>query len=199
MKDSAISDVSGSTTNTAGTTIETTPGTTGYHSRPLGTKQPPTVNKWCSGADDWGEGEETKHEFENDSGIITRPADDFVQASNVQAGCTPKEPLTGPYFTPMYMYVVEEPTEWKPSDLKQVEELLQKYKTENEDSFDVLLGIVKRDSHQKSGVDERETGGSGCEAYEKTVARHGDRAFHKFKKRLSLCPNQVLRWEVLCI
>ncbi|CAI8029110.1 Programmed cell death protein 2-like [Geodia barretti] len=58
VKDSAISDVSGSTTNTTGTTIETTPGTTGYHSRPLGTKQPPTVNKWCSGADDWGEEEE---------------------------------------------------------------------------------------------------------------------------------------------
>ncbi|CAI8029109.1 Programmed cell death protein 2-like [Geodia barretti] len=79
----------------------------------------------------------------------------------------------------MYMYVVEQPTEWKPSDLKQVEELLQKYKTENEDGFDVPSSLE---------------GGSGCEAYEKTVARHGDRAFHKLKKRLSLCPNQVLRY-----
>ena len=36
-------------------------------------------------------------------------------------------------------------------------------------------------------------GSSSSEAYEKTTAKHGDRIFYKFHKRLSRCPEQVLR------
>ena len=39
----------------------------------------------------------------------------------------------------------------------------------------------------------RSKGGAG-ESYEKTAARHGDRTFSKFQKRISLCPEQILRY-----
>ena len=34
---------------------------------------------------------------------------------------------------------------------------------------------------------------SSSEAYEKTTTKHGDKMFYKFHKRLSRCPQQVLR------
>lgn len=34
---------------------------------------------------------------------------------------------------------------------------------------------------------------SSSEAYEKTTTKHGDKIFYKFHKRLSRCPQQVLR------
>lgn len=38
------------------------------------------------------------------------------------------------------------------------------------------------------------SGGGSSEAYEKTTAKHGDKAFYKFHKKLSRCPEQVLRY-----
>ena len=35
--------------------------------------------------------------------------------------------------------------------------------------------------------------GSSSETYEKTTAKHGDKTFYKFHKRLGRCPEQVLR------
>lgn len=37
-------------------------------------------------------------------------------------------------------------------------------------------------------------GGGGEEKYEKTKARHGDAAFSRFMKKISLCPEQILRY-----
>lgn len=37
-------------------------------------------------------------------------------------------------------------------------------------------------------------GGGGCEKYEKTKARHGDAAFSRFMKKISLFPQQILRY-----
>ncbi|XP_066291394.1 programmed cell death protein 2-like isoform X2 [Branchiostoma lanceolatum] len=36
---------------------------------------------------------------------------------------------------------------------------------------------------------------SGGESYEKSTARHGDKIFQKFAKRVSLCPEQILRYS----
>ena len=36
--------------------------------------------------------------------------------------------------------------------------------------------------------------GSSSEAYEKTTTKHGDKTFYKFHKRLSRCPEQILRY-----
>lgn len=37
-------------------------------------------------------------------------------------------------------------------------------------------------------------GGGGEEKYEKTRARHGDAVFSRFMKKISLCPQQILRY-----
>lgn len=37
-------------------------------------------------------------------------------------------------------------------------------------------------------------GGGGEEKYEKTKARHGDAAFSRFMKKISSCPQQILRY-----
>ena len=192
------SEVGGSTT----ATTETTGGTTEYHSIPLETKQ---VNEWCSGADDWGEREDEREQdketetFENNSGTTAQAVGGNIQKSDhikLEAEYTPKDLLTGSYFRPMYMNVVEEPTASNDSDQQKVEELLQKYKMENEEHFEGLLlsgDAAKRGTQENSGGNDKRAQGSGNERYEKTVAKHGDRLFEKFKKRLSLCPNQVLR------
>ncbi|CAH1273262.1 PDCD2L [Branchiostoma lanceolatum] len=36
---------------------------------------------------------------------------------------------------------------------------------------------------------------SGGESYEKSIARHGDKIFQKFAKRVALCPEQILRYS----
>ncbi len=37
-------------------------------------------------------------------------------------------------------------------------------------------------------------GGQAQEEYEKATAKHGDEVFISFMKKISLCPEQVLRW-----
>jgi hypothetical protein len=43
-------------------------------------------------------------------------------------------------------------------------------------------------------MDVGKGGDWGGEKYEMSVAKHGDKIFHKFKKALSFCPNQCLRY-----
>lgn len=46
----------------------------------------------------------------------------------------------------------------------------------------------------KKTVDSVSSCGSfSSEAYEKTTTKHGDKMFYKFHKRLSRCPEQILR------
>lgn len=68
-----------------------------------------------------------------------------------------------------YVQVIEEPTECHGS-----EELATK-----------VVGLVVSNS-----------GSASSEAYEKSTAKHGDKTFYKFHKRLSRCPEQVLRCVV---
>lgn len=168
--------------------------TTANHSIPPETRQ---VLEWCFGADDWGdedaEKDGEKEEIEKDVGTITQSMDD-IQSSDppkIKAQHAPKGTLTGPYFVPVYMNVVEEPTTSEHSDMQKAADLLHQYKLESRENFEVLFSSSKRSS-RKTGDDKR-CQGSGSEVYEKTLAKHGDRTFHKFKKRLSLCPGQVLR------
>ena len=173
------------------------PETTANHSRPPETKQ---VVEWCLGADDWGdedaekEGEkERKEEIEKDVGTITQSTDDIQSSDSpkMQTQHAPKGTLTGPYFVPMYMNVVEEPTPSEHSDMQKAEDLLHQYKLESRENFEVPF-LSSKGGSRKSGDDKRRQG-NGSEVYEKTLAKHGDRTFHKFKKRLSLYPGQVLR------
>lgn len=52
-----------------------------------------------------------------------------------------------------------------------------------------------REYERREGVAVGElNSGSGEETYEKTGARHGDAIFSRFMKRISLCPQQILRY-----
>ncbi|KAI4793277.1 hypothetical protein KUCAC02_032821 [Chaenocephalus aceratus] len=54
-----------------------------------------------------------------------------------------------------------------------------------------------REYERREGVSagEMEDGGGGVEKYEKTKARHGDAVFSRFMKKISLCPQQILRYS----
>lgn len=53
-----------------------------------------------------------------------------------------------------------------------------------------------REYERKEGatVAALEGGSGGSEKYEKTRARHGDAVFSRFMKKISLCPQQILRY-----
>ena len=163
--------------------------TTVGHSRPTQTKTTEVaVNEWCVGENDWGEENTNKEEFSgNLITTVTQELDKLKVSTPETAAATLS--FTGQaYFTPMYISVVEEPSASEDTDTCRVEELLEKYKMEN----GVGAG-GQRDGSKQSAQGKRGTG-SGSEKYEKMVAKHGDRTFQKFKKKLSLCPEQILRF-----
>lgn len=104
--------------------------------------------------------------------------------------------FSGPHFKPLYLNVLNEPSGH--DDLDKAKELLVKYRDENSgnDIFDVVVpshSDVKKTNSHNSKVKHCSNQCSGLEIYEKTVAKHGDRTFHKFQKTLARCPEQVLR------
>ncbi|KAK1888151.1 Programmed cell death protein 2-like [Dissostichus eleginoides] len=58
-----------------------------------------------------------------------------------------------------------------------------------------LLREYERREGVSAGEMEEEDGGGGEEKYEKTKARHGDAVFSRFMKKISLCPQQILRYS----
>ena len=112
----------------------------------------------------------------------------------VESKCT-QVSFKGPHFESFYLNVVSEPSS-EHRDSQQVEQLLQKYRQENQENCNEQEKSKKqcpRNSQGRSGGSKMEQKGGGGERYEKTVAKHGDKTFQKFKKALSLCPSQVLR------
>ena len=186
--------------------LETNTGTTVCHSRPLETTTELAMSGWCVGEDEWGE-EETSEDSDlvsitqtvnniqvsdqavNGIQVSDRAGTDGQVIPKAEAKHRATLPFTGPYFKPMYVNVIEEPSE--PSDLQRARELLQRYRTESGDSLEDFSSS-SGGGRKQSGRDKKGQG-SDSENYEKTVAKHGDRTFEKFKKYLSLCPNQVLR------
>ena len=45
-----------------------------------------------------------------------------------------------------------------------------------------------------AGEDGGGGGGKGKESYEKTVVTHGSKLMYRFCKRLSICPQQIIRY-----
>ena len=78
-------------------------------------------------------------------------------------------------FRSFFISVVEESDLWGEEDeLEHAQELLREYE-------------------RREGVTVRKLEG-GEEKYEKSRARHGDAFFSRFMKRISLCPQQILRY-----
>lgn len=83
-----------------------------------------------------------------------------------------------PVFRPFFISVMEESDLCgEEGDLAHAQQLLREYE------------------RREGRVAELEGGeGGGEEKYEKTKARHGDAVFSRFMKKISLCPQQILRY-----
>ena len=108
----------------------------------------------------------------------------------------------GPYYPAGFISVVEDQGACTASTV-QVDKLLKKYRSDDpnsdltEDGVVIQQGGGKGSGHLKGGKREE---GVSCgtregEAYEKGVARHGDKTFQKFHKQLSKFPQQILRYS----
>ncbi|XP_041852999.1 programmed cell death protein 2-like [Melanotaenia boesemani] len=147
----------------------------------------PSTTDWCDGADDWGmEGEESGdarggleqtskvlHAEKNPQMSVTDISSQFQVLSLAQLKDIP-------VFRPFFISVVEE------SDLRGEDGYL-------EHAQELLRDYEKREGVAVGQLEESRAGG-GEEKYEKTRPKHGDAAFCRFMKTISLCPEQILRY-----
>lgn len=90
------------------------------------------------------------------------------------------EDVPVPVLRPFFVSVVEEADlGGEEDDLQHAQKLLKEYE--------------RREGVTVGELEDGE-GGGGEEKYEKTRARHGDAVFSRFMKRISLCPQQILRY-----
>ncbi|XP_041948825.1 programmed cell death protein 2-like [Alosa pseudoharengus] len=148
---------------------------------------PMASTDWCDDADDWGEEEDggetwtasKTQTLQNATVFSTEAAPDVSsQLQSLSISSTEDPQLKGPMFQPFYVSVVEESDFAWDSGMEHAKELLREYE-------------------QREGATAMDLGGEGGggeERYEKTEARHGDAVFTGFMKRISLCPEQVLRY-----
>lgn len=88
-----------------------------------------------------------------------------------------------PVFHPFFISVIEE------SDLG----------VEGDGNQEHIQQLLKEYEHREGVVVEeldhaQDVSSGGEEKYEKSSARHGDAIFSRFMKRISLCPQQILRY-----
>ncbi|XP_062857610.1 programmed cell death protein 2-like [Trichomycterus rosablanca] len=156
-------------------------------------KPPVSTTDWCDEADDWGMDAENNNDSKLTDTATAQPVTDELTAgldvsSRLQGLCidevtgneTAGTSRSGPTFQPYYISVVEETDLVGHKDLEHANRLLKEYE-------------------QREGVAVRETGccegEGGQEKYEKAEAKHGDTVFSNFMKRITLCPEQVLRYS----
>lgn len=86
--------------------------------------------------------------------------------TSTMASVVERDQTEPPCFPSYYIQVIEEPVEFHDS----------------------------KELAKKAGDSIINCGSSSSETYEKTITKHGDKIFYKFHKRLSRCPEQVLRY-----
>ncbi|KAF5903898.1 protein BANP isoform X1, partial [Clarias magur] len=152
-----------------------------------------STKDWCDDADDWGMDAE-ENVGNGQTGTAQSETDNFTESLDVgtrlQELCisesavvkTAEPPTDIPTFQSFYISVVEETDLVGQKDLEHANRLLKEYE-------------------EREGVAVREIACSesegGEEAYEKSNAKHGDAVFSSFMKRISVCPEQVLRNKLL--
>ncbi|KAM8983146.1 programmed cell death protein 2-like [Ara ararauna] len=168
-----------------------------------------TAKDWCDEADDWGvsDGAETPActSFQLlglNEAVSSSLSSEVECASQLQQLCLSEAMDTGslntrspvsegmvmetsgsaPVFQPFYISVVDEEDYTGFLDTDHADRLLKEYQ-------------------QREGVDleqlmsESFAGEGGNEKYEKSEVKSRDHRFHKFMKRISLCPEQILRYS----
>ncbi|XP_029952415.1 programmed cell death protein 2-like [Salarias fasciatus] len=154
----------------------------------------PRVTDWCDGADDWGLEEEEEEEEEEAAGPAVkeepeRPAGSETDVSgrlqDLQLEDRREDAAAAAVFRPLFISVVEEADLGvEDGALDHVQELLREYESRE--------GAVQEEQQGGGGGG---AGGGVQEEYEKAQARHGDRVFGGFMKRIAPCPQQILRYS----
>ncbi|XP_047451693.1 programmed cell death protein 2-like [Mugil cephalus] len=147
---------------------------------------PLLATDWCDTADDWGEDGDggweggVKEEIQVQEEVAAPEAEvsEMVVSSHLH-----DLSLIGsqdiPIFRPYFISVVEEADLFgEEEDLDHAQQLLREYERREGVAVGELEG----------------SGGGGEEKYEKTRAKHGDAVFSRFMKKISLCPQQILRY-----
>ncbi|XP_029378985.1 programmed cell death protein 2-like [Echeneis naucrates] len=138
---------------------------------------PLSATDWCDAADDWGmEGQEGWGGGDTRAQQAEPQAEGSGLSSGLQSLSLGAAEDDGPVFRPFFISVVEESDLCGQQDLDHVQDLLRDY--ESREGAVAAVG-------QPDGGEEK---------YEKTGARHGDAVFSRFMKKVSLCPQQVLRY-----
>nr|XP_046249854.1 programmed cell death protein 2-like [Scatophagus argus] len=143
---------------------------------------PLSATDWCDAADDWGVEEDWRgarmEESQAQAEAAARQTDISSQLQDLSLGA-PQEDV--PILRPFFISVVEESDlGGGEDDLHHAQQLLREYE--------------RREGVAVAQLDDKVGGGGGEEKYEKTEARHGDAVFSRFMKRISLCPQQILRY-----
>ncbi|KAK2867448.1 hypothetical protein Q8A67_025565 [Cirrhinus molitorella] len=143
---------------------------------------------WCDEADDWGMDDEEQEKVAESSAQM--PSDSTSEGNDVsirlQDLCidggdqSALEPTDVPVFKSFYISVMEESDLGGYHDMDHENKLLREYEDRE--------GKIVREI-QSCGS------GKAQEEYEKATAKHGDEAFTSFIKKISLCPEQVLRYS----
>ncbi|XP_060933344.1 programmed cell death protein 2-like [Limanda limanda] len=160
-------------------------GPQGGTSRPDPAKEAPRpATDWCDTADDWGLEEEegwgggVKKEQEEEEAAAPEAGSPSL-SSRLQELRLAESHGDLLVFRSFFISVVQESDLWGEEDeLEHAQELLREYEGRE--------GVAVRTLE--------EGGGGGEEKYEKSRARHGDAFFSRFMKRISLCPQQILRY-----
>ncbi|XP_039989032.1 programmed cell death protein 2-like isoform X2 [Xiphias gladius] len=153
-----------------------------------------STTDWCDTADDWGMEEEEEGGGDDGWGggvkkdtlvqqeAAAPEAEEGPALSEVDVGSRLQDLSLGeshedvPVFRPFFISVVEESDLCgEDEDLEHARELLREYERRG---GAVAVG-------EPDGSEEK---------YEKTRARHGDTVFSRFMKKISLCPQQILRY-----
>ncbi|XP_070534596.1 programmed cell death protein 2-like isoform X2 [Ptychodera flava] len=162
------------------------------------------TSDWCDEADDWGDdgedGISVVAKFDNlgsedKSKVDDRNCENTIAADRLHTAVQAVEKLSleqsehsqgdRPWFKGYFINVIEEETLPANGDLTQHEQkLLAEY--EEREGISVLDFEMDSCTRPKSGASEK---------YEKVTAKHGDKIFQKFLKRVSSCPDQCLRYE----
>ncbi|KAJ8407950.1 hypothetical protein AAFF_G00269940 [Aldrovandia affinis] len=152
---------------------------------------PMATRDWCEEADDWGEADEEgpvqsadsahSHEAPQTSPVSNLDFSSRMQGLSLVEGreSSPDVPGSVPTFCPYYISVLEEGDLLDHTDMEHAQRLLQEYEKREG------VAVGQMDGCEREGQVEK---------YEKTEARHGDQTFSRFMKKISLCPEQILRY-----
>ncbi|XP_049430139.1 programmed cell death protein 2-like isoform X1 [Epinephelus fuscoguttatus] len=161
-------------------------------SRPVPAQEaPPSATDWCDTADDWGMEEEEEDGWgggvkkisqvqEEAAAPEAQAAAEMDVSSRLQYLNLGETQEDVPVLRSFFISVEEESDlGGEEDDLRHAQQLLREYERRE----GVAVGEL-----------EDSEGGGGEEKYEKTRARHGDAVFSRFMKKISLCPQQILRY-----